>query len=212
MIYLNGKTEKDYNANYIHWECTAPEPKLDPVEVPMRDGLIYCNEMLSSRIFFKARTITAKMELRGLRGEWPIVYSQILQDLHGKEVEVERSEDPGWIWTGHAVVGPLEEHGASAGVTITITAQPFKQTKEWQLEEAIVLSGDEDITIDVPFMRGYPEFTASTSGMTVTYEDETWSLPSGSSTANGLILFDGENELTLHGSGTMTVRYKGGQL
>ena len=114
MIYLNGKTEKDYNANYIHWECTAPEPKLDPVEVPMRDGLIYCNEMLSSRIFFKARTITAKMELRGLRGEWPIVYSQILQDLHGKEVEVERSEDPGWIWTGHAVVGPLEEHGASA--------------------------------------------------------------------------------------------------
>lgn len=212
MIYINGKTEQDYNANYIHWECTAPEPKREVAEVPLRDGYIDLTRMLADEVFYKARTITIGLELRSLRGEWPLYWSQILRDLHGKEVEVSRSEDPNWFWIGSATVGPLEDHGGSAGVTITVMAQPYKRTRAYEGEMTLTLSGDQTITVPVTHMRGYPEFDCSTTGMTVSYSGETWSLPSGSSEAFGLYLSNGDNELEVHGAGTMIVKWRGGTL
>lgn len=212
MIYLNGKTEQAYKADYIHWECTAPEPKREVVEVPLRDGFIDLTGMLADEVFYKARTITIGLELRSLRGEWPTYWSQILRDLHGKEVEVSRSENPSWFWVGSATVGPLEDHGATAGVTITVTAQPYKRTRAFDGEMSLMLSGDRTVTIPVHYMRGYPEFECSTIGMTVTKDGETWTLPSGKSEAFGMFLKNGDNTLTVHGAGTMIIRWRGGTL
>lgn len=212
MIYLNGKTEKDYNADYIHWECTAPEPKREVAEVPLRDGYIDLTSMLAEEVFYKARTITIGLELRSLRGEWPMYWSQILRDLHGKEVEVSRSEDPSWFWVGSATVGPLEDHGATAGVTITVTAQPYKRTRAYEGEVNLSLSGNQTVTIPVTHMRGYPEFTCSAANMTVTKDGETWTLKSGTSEAYGMYFGFGNNTITAHGSGTMRIRWRGGTL
>lgn len=212
MIYLNGKTEKAYNADFIHWECTAPEPKLETAEIPLRDGFIDLTSMLSDVPYFGPRTLTIGLELRSLRGEWPMYWSQLLADLHGKEVTVSRSDDPNWFWIGSAVVSELEEHGATAGVTITVTAQPFKRTQANFDVEEITMSGEQSVTINVPFMRGYPEFETSTTGFTVTAFGETWTLPSGVSTCNGLVLLTGDNTLTIHGSGTIRIRWRGGML
>lgn len=212
MININGKTEKTYNANYIHWECTAPVPKQELVTVPLRDGYINLTSMLSPEVHYDPRTLTIGLELRSLREDWPMYWSQILKDLHGQEVTVARSEDPNWFWIGTASVGPLEDHGATAGVTITVNAQPFKRTAAWKHAESVNLSGDVTIDINVPYLRGYPEFECSTANNTVTYEGETWTLPAGVSTVNGLYFSVGENELALHGSGTVKVRYRGGTL
>lgn len=212
MIYLNGKTEQAYNANYIHWECTAPEPKREIAEIPLRDGFIDLTAMLADEVFYKARTITIGLELRSLRVDWARYYSQILQDLHGREVEVFRSEDPNWFWIGSAAVGPLEDHGSTAGVTITITAQPYKRTRAYEGELSLSLSGDQSVTIPVRHMRGYPEFTCSAIGMTVTKDGETWTLPSGTSDAGGMYFSLGNNTITVHGSGTMRIRWRGGTL
>lgn len=212
MIYLNGKTEAAYNANYIHWECESPEPKTEIAEVPLRDGFIDLTKMLSNEIHYAARTITIGLELRSLRGEWPLYWSQLLEDLHGREVEVARSEDPNWYWIGTATVGPIEDHGASAGVTITVMAQPFKRTRAYEGEIQMQLSGDRTVVITEHHMRGYPEFECSASGMTVTKGSETWSLPSGTSDAYGLVLSHGENTLTVHGAGSMILRWRGGTL
>lgn len=212
MITINGKTEKDYNANYIHWECSAPTPKIETASVPLRDGVINLTAMLSDEVFYEARTITIGLELRGLRMDWPAYYSAILRDFHGKDVEVQRSEDPNWFWIGWASVGPLEDHGASAGVTITVTAQPYKRSDQYIEVVTLTLSGDSTYTIKNPYMRGYPVFTASAADMTVTYEGETWTLPQGESEAYGLYFRNGNNALALHGSGTLTIAWRGGLL
>ncbi len=212
MIYLNGKTEKAYNADFIHWECSAPAAKLEKVTVPLRDGEINLSAMLSDVIYYEPRTITIGLELRSLRGEWPMYWSQILEDLHGQEVEVIRSDDPNWFWIGTAEVGVLEEHGATAGVTITVTAQPFKRSRAFRELQRITMSGDKTLTINVETMRGYPEFECSNSSFSVTASGETWGLPAGKSEANGLIFVKGDNTITIHGAGTIIVRWRGGQL
>ena len=212
MIYLNGKTEKDYACDYIHWEITSPVPKMETAEIPLRDGYINLTAMLSDEIFYQPRTITIGLELRAMRSEWAMYHSQILRDLHGKEITVSRTEDPNWFWLGWASVSALDDHGSTAGITITVTAQPYKRTEQYAEIADVVLSGDTSYTIDNPYMRGYPEFEASAAGMTVTYQGETWTLGQGKSEAYGLYLTAGENVLELSGSGTLRISYRGGRL
>ena len=57
-----------------------------------------------------------------------------------------------------------------------------------------------------------PEFDAGAPGMTVEYDGETWTLPVGESTCFGLVLPHGDSTLTLHGSGSLTVKYREGAL
>lgn len=212
MIYLNGKTEADYRANYIHWASTVPAPQSETVTVPLRDGFVDLTPMLSDEIHYNSRTLTIGLELRSLRGEWPMYWSQIMRDLHGQEVKVSRSEEPEYFYIGTASVGPIEDHRATAGVTITVTAQPFKRTEAYVGNTTLTLSGNQTYVVKNEYMRGYPEFVASASGMTVTLNGETWTLPQGESEAYGMYFSEGENELTLTGSGTLRIRWRGGLL
>ena len=210
MIYLNGKTEVDYNANFIHFAITAPEPQIESVTIPLRDGFV--DLPLSDEIHYSSRTITIDLELRSLRGEWPMYWSRILRDLHGQEVTVARSDDPNWFYVGIASVGALEEHGATAGVTITVEAQPFKRSANYIEIVDLTVAGDETCTINNIYMRGYPVFEASAAGMTVSLNGDTWTLPVGESEAYGMYFSEGENELAFHGTGTVRISWRGGIL
>lgn len=212
MIRINDKTEKDYKADFIHWECTVPEPQSERVTVPLRDGFIDLTSMLSDEIKYNSRQITIGLELRSLRGEWPLYWSQMMRDIHGKEVEVSRSDDPNYYYIGVAAVGPIEEHGATAGVTITVEAQPFKRTIHFVDQTSYTLSGDRNITITNKYMRGYPTFECSATGMTAKLNGITWSLPQGEIEPFGMYFSKGDNVLTLHGAGTMQIAWRGGLL
>lgn len=212
MVYLNGKTQLDYKANFIHKLIEPPEAKVEQIEIPLRDGFLDGSAFLSRVVYYEPRNITIGLELRSDRWEWEMYRSQIFEDLHGKMIRVEFDDDPNWFWEGLASVGELEDHGFTAGITINVLAQPFKRRKAWTDIAVVTLTGDETVTIENPYMRAYLEFECSDSGMTVGYAGETWNLPVGISSAYGLFLLHGENELELHGSGTMRIRYRGATL
>lgn len=212
MVYLNGKTEIDYKSNFIHKEIAPAAAKLEPVEIPLRDGYLDGSQFLSRVVYYESRKIIIGLEFRSDRWEWELYRSQLFEDMHGREVRVEFDDDPNWYWVGIADVGNLEDHGMTAGITITVNAQPFKRRKAWTNIDVVTLSGDTNVTIENPYMRGYLEFECSDSGTTVGYAGETWSLPPGVSTAYGLFLLRGDNELQLHGTGTVRIRYRGATL
>lgn len=213
MVSINGKTPIEYNAFFIHKEIQPPAPREEWVDVPLRDGAINASKYLSDRVFYKTREIKIGFELRGPRGMWPLIWSSMLHDFHGQEVQIVFSDDAAFYWSGTAQVGPLVDNGATAGVTVTVTAQPFKRSfAELTPVTSAAITGDVTYTFFVPYMRGFPTFETSAANMTVTYGDETWTLPQGESTAYGLTLMEGENELKVHGSGTISIRYQGGAL
>ena len=212
MIYLNDKTEGDYNADYIHWECSAPEVRSEMMQIPQRDGIINMTPMLSKEIHYGPRQIKIALELRAIRAEWPMYYSQLLRDLHGREVTVARSEDPNYFYIGTASVGQIDDHGSTAGVTISVQAQPFKRTEALIKEEAVQVAGSGVVTIENMYMRGYPIITASAAGMTVELNGEIFTLKQGKSEPYGLYFSEGENELTLTGTGTVQISWRGGIL
>ena len=212
MVYLNGKNEKDYCANYIHWECTVPTVQEEKVVIPLRDGYVSLTTSLSPVLKYNSRTIKIDLELRSFPSEWPMYHSQLLRDLHGQEVKVARSEDPDYFYVGIASVGDLQPHGATAGVSIIIDAQPFKRTEAWVEDTAFTVSGAYTHSIDNEFMRGYPVFDCATTGVTVTLGGETWTLPVGESEAYGMVLPEGQSDLVFAGSGSVDFRWRGGLL
>lgn len=213
MIYLNGKTNRDYKCDFTHFEVSSPEVKTELVEVPLRSGFINAARYLSDIPTYAPRTVTIGLELRPLRMEWANYYTMMMNDLHGQEVEIISDTDPGWYWVGIASVGALDDHGASAGITIEVTAQPYKRRIDIEtfiLEQT--LSGEQTFTINISDPIGYPIITTGDSGFRVTMNGETWSLPEGESEAYGLVLPHGETELTISGSGTFMMRVQGGSL
>lgn len=211
-ITIGGKTESTYNANFIHFEISAPEPQMERVVVPLRDGFVNLTPTLSSERHFNSRTIKIGLELRSYRSDWPLYWSKMMKDLHGQEVTVTWSGDPNYYYKGVAQVGPLEDHGSTAGVTITVDAQPFKRTSTSAGAFTASVSGPTATTVACTYMRGYPEFICSTSGITVTLNGETWTLPAGTSEAYGMYFTEGNNVLTFDGSGTIVVSWEGGSL
>lgn len=212
MVYLNGKTEADYNANFIHWECTVPEPQTETMTIPLRDGFLNLTPMLSEEIHYNSRQITIGLELRSFRSDWEAYWSQLMRDLHGQEVKVSRSEDPNYYYIGTAKVGPIQDHGSTAGVNITVEAQPFKRTESFVENVSISVSGTTTRTVHNKYMRGYPLWKASASGMTVTLNGETWNIPTTESDLFWMYFSEGDNALTLKGSGTVKLRWRGGLL
>ena len=212
MVSLNNHSNKDYVCDYIHKEIQSPELKRSTVEIPLRDGVIDVTKFLTSTPFYGNRQIVVDWELRAIREDWPYYHMAIMRDLHGQEVELVFDEDPEYAWIGVASVGMLQDHGATAGIRITVDAQPFKRRRNSETIFTETVSGDKNVTFQVSDMRAYPSFTASAAGMTVTYDGETYTLPVGTSNIYGLYFTEGSHTLALHGSGTIGMTYRGGML
>ena len=63
---------------------SPPEPQLNKVDVPMRDGSIDLTESLTDDIKFKDRTITLNFTVTD-KATWTAKVSEIQNYLHGKQ-------------------------------------------------------------------------------------------------------------------------------
>lgn len=194
MIEIFGYTNEDFSCDYIHWECSPPVAKREIVEVPLRDGYIDVSQYIDNTLVaYGPRTLTIGLEIRGLRGEWPAIYSKIMQKIHGRSGIIKRSEDPDWQWEGWAAVGDLEDHRASAGVTITVTAQPYKERCIAKQVYSGTPRNGKTFTVNVESGRGALSFWANEpvvveyAGQFYTYNNE-WTL---------LNLYTNEAEMTV---------------
>lgn len=213
MVSINNHNNAEYACNYIHKEISSPEVKRSSVDIPLRDGSVETTGFLSAIPHYGNRQVTVGLELRALRGEWPYYYSQIMQDIHGQTVEVVFEEDPEFYWYGVAAVGVLEDHKSTAGITITVDAQPFKRRRAAEQVFSKSVSGDLNVTFQVSDMRAYPTFLASAANMTVTVDGDTYTLPLGEETTIfGMVFTQGSHTIALHGAGTITMKCRGGML
>ncbi len=209
---INGTAETAYHLNHIHTEISAPEPKRVTVNIPLADGELDLTAMMSPIMRFEMREISLGVELRGQRSDWPAYYMALMSDIHGREVNLILGDDNSYYWNGFATVGPLEDHGASAGIEILIKAHPFKRDVTPTTVYSQTISGDVTTTVTVTKARGYLTFDTSAADFTVSYDGQTWTLPQGVSTAFGLALPTGTHTLGIHGAGTIEITMEEGAL
>ena len=210
QVQINDKLNKAWNMDFVHKEISVPQAKTNYVSIPLSDGDMDLTEVLSGQIRYKNRKIVMDFEIRADRREWPMIYSGLQKEYNGRNVVVVFHDDPGYEWHGRATVGQLQDKTATAGIRIEVNAAPFKRERH-DNEKDVTVSGTKNVTISCQHMRGYPLFTVSTA-MTVNDGRETYSISPASEKAYGLEFKEGNNELTFTGSGTVKIRWRGGDL
>ena len=109
-------------------------PKISPpetdeylVQVPGSDTLLNLTNALDGRPHYKKRTITMELLCRAPKKQWPAIYSELANAIHGKWLQCKFDDDPSFYWEGLWSVN-MDKDRLSSTVTITGTCSPFKRS------------------------------------------------------------------------------------
>lgn len=105
---------------------SPPVPKIKLVEVPGSDDPIDITEALTGTIHYEAREITCKFTIKGHRERWPLVYSEVMNHLHGKRMEITFDNDQDFYYAGRVEISEWEPGQTVADMTIKATVSPHK--------------------------------------------------------------------------------------
>lgn len=104
-----------FNKKHSYWDwglmlksapvISPPEPKTKYVDIPGMDGEMDLSESLAGTIRYKNRRIDLEFIVMADREDWPAIYSEILEMLHGKSVDIAIDEDLKYHYTGRVTVG-----------------------------------------------------------------------------------------------------------
>lgn len=108
---------------------SPPKPKEKLVDVPGADGSLDLTETLTGKVQYEMRDITCKFTMMHPRERWPEMYSDILNHLHGKTVEITLDNDQDWAYIGRAKVDKWEPGQAVANLTIKAKVAPYKVSR-----------------------------------------------------------------------------------
>lgn len=203
----------DFHLDYIHREISPPAAKTATVDIPLAHGTLDLTErLIGTEPVFRNRNIDLTFELRSMRSAWMTDYANIMQCLHGRVLNVTISNDSAYYWRGRLSVGMLEDHGFTAGITISIDAFPFK----WKNTSTTVgtyslTSSARTVSLTISDQIALPEF--STSGTAnIEYNGQIFAASSSVLSPPGMLLKKGSCQVKLTGSGSCTFRYRGGAL
>ena len=220
-------TFKDWGIILSSKEISPPEPQINRIYVPLRDGSIDLTESLTDDIKFKDRTITLNFTVLD-HTKWTATVSEIQNYLHGKQLKIVFDDDLAFYYYGRVSVNTWATEKNIGSLVVECQVEPFKydvfsSAVDWEwdvfdLEEGIInetgeliVDGETTISLICRRKRMFPIFTAS-EPMTVKYDDEIFHLAAGEQKLYGLFLCEGVNELTFNGNGTVAIDYKGGSL
>lgn len=205
-----------------------PEPKTFFQDIPGADGSLDLSAVTSGRIVYNRRTITLNFGCGYDIDVWPRIYSEILQEFHGKEGKLIFDDDPMYYYVGRMTVSDYERMRRLGTFTLTVNADPYKYEitsgdEEWlwdplDLENGVIreyrnltVNGNMTLVIDGTEKWIIPEITVS-ADMSVTFEGKQYSLKKGVNKIYSIVIKPGENKLIFTGNGTVTVSYRGAVL
>lgn len=126
----------DKKHSYWNWglmlktapKVTSPQPKTHYVDVPGAHGALDLTEMLTGKVQYKNRKIEMEFVTLAGRKEWPAIYSEILNELHGQMKEIRLDDDPQHVYKGRVTVGDPEMEYTVVTLRMVAEVEPYKKT------------------------------------------------------------------------------------
>lgn len=105
---------------------SPPKHKKKLVNIPGADGSLDLSEVLTGKPQYELRDITCEFTMMGHRERWPLLYSEILNHLHGKNLKITLDNDPTYHYMGRAEVSKWSPGQTVAEITIKAKVAPYK--------------------------------------------------------------------------------------
>lgn len=209
----------DDKHSYYHWGLmfkkrpviSPPLPKTKYVEVLGADGAIDMTDSLTGYTQYQNRQISFEFIIMAGRENWPAIYSDLMDTLHGRKVRIIFDDDPDYFYTGRVTVGKWDAEKVTAIITMSAEVEPFKTAVLRKTQNVTLTEEGVTVTIQGTKKPVVPDITASDDGVEVSFRDSTYTLAAGANRIPGIVIREGENEFTFTGSGTVDITYEGGR-
>ena len=190
----------------------SPSPKTETIDIPGGDGVLDLTEFFGE-IKYNNRNLSFEFSSLVTPSEFMPLFSRVQNALHGKKMTIILDDDPDWYYIGRISVSEWKADRNIGKLTIDCDCDPYK----YQIGTTEVyryVSGTSSFTMPNSRKRVVPEVkVTSSSGLTVTFgSGNVWTLASGSYLLPELELVEGDNPITVTGTGSITFTYTQGTL
>ena len=208
--FTDKNTYADFGLILAHKEIGEAEVRTNYIDVPARDGLLDATEAFGE-VKYKNRPLTIVLQYIGEDRNWAATLSAFTNYVHGKTHKIYLERE--YYWYGRCKVKAASSEKGIRIITVECDCEPYK----YKLQPTIVsvaVSGTKAITLTNSRRRVVPEVKVTSTGtLNIVYGDgNIWDLGSGSYTLPELELVEGENIVTVIGTGTVTFTWREGDL
>lgn len=208
-----------------------PSVKTNYIELPGANGILDLSEAITGYPLYGDRQGSMEFIVANDYGTWHKRYSEIMSYLHGKIIEAVLEEDRYYVYRGRFTLNEWRSDPNWSIITIDYDVYPFKLEPNSSLEpwkwdpfnfETGIIREYGDLTVDgtftlkIPGSQDYrsPTFIATnigTNGLTVKYNNTTYTLQNGANHFPGILVKDNEITLLFTGNGKVSVDFRGGR-
>lgn len=216
-----------------------PGLKTNIVDIPGSNGSIDLSEVLTGFPLYSDRSgqfefmvDTDRCSERYGKNSWIILYTKILNYLHGQKIMMWLTDEPDFYYTGRIVVNEWRsEQQSYSKIIFNYQLEPFKYENtdsedNWlwdpfNLETGVIrsfpptqVSGSLDVTI--PARSAYPVCpiirVENSTGLTMTWGGRTYQLHNGDNIIASMLIYSDPATVTFEGNGEISLVYRGGLL
>ena len=190
-------------------EIGSPDVKENKIEIEGADSDLDLTEFFGEPKY-KDMPHKFPFSFAGPIGDFLSQYSQIKNAIHGKKLKIILDDDPAFFYVGRIRVLPATTVRNIGYVTIETICEPYK----YKINPTVVtraITGSTDITLTNSRKRAVPTIT-TTATMTFAFGEGSWTVGTGSFTIPELELVEGDNIVTVTGTGNVTFTWEEGSL
>ena len=190
-------------------EMAAPAVKVRKIDIEGADSSLDYTDFFGEA---KYEDVTHKFDFSTTvpQSEFLSLYSQIKNAIHGKKMRIILDDDPLFYYLGRVSVSPFTTDRNIGLVSIECDCEPYKL----KIDKTVVskaVTGSASIILVNSRKRAVPEIK-TTAAMTIAFGDFSRAVSAGTFTLPELELVEGENIVTVTGTGTITFSYQEGSL
>lgn len=193
-------------------EMGSPAVKTNEVDIPGADGKLDMTDFFGEP---KYDNVTHKFDFitQEEREKFPLQFAVIKNAIHGKKVRIVLDDDPTFFYLGRCHVSSFTNEKGAGAVGVDCDCEPYKY-KMQPTTVQVTLDGTQTVSLTNARKRAVPEVRIETEGsIRIEYQvSNIWELGSGIFTLPELELTEGENPVTLTGTGEITFKWQEAEL
>ena len=212
IMFGNYHSWNDFQLILASKTIGTPSPKTETIDIPGGDGVLDLTEFFGETKY-NNRSLSFEFSSMVIPSEFMTLFSRVQNALHGKKMTITLDDDPEWYYIGRISVSEWKAEKNIGKLTIDCDCEPYK----YQVSTTVItksISGTLNITLPNSRKRAVPTVkVTSDAGLTITFgSGKVWNLKSGSYLLPELELVEGDNLVTVTGTGSITFTYTQGKL
>ena len=209
ITFGNLHSHRDLNLILASKEIGSPAVKERKIDIEGGDGSLDLTDFFGEAKF---ENVTHKFQFSTIipKAQFLSAFTTVKNALHGKKMRIILDDDPLFYYLGRIHVSSFTNEKNVGSISIECDCEPFKY-KLQPTSRKVTVNGTQAIILTNGRKRAVPEIT-TTASMTIVFDSWSVSRNAGTFIIPELELKEGENTVTVIGTGAITFTWQEGDL